>query len=53
MVSAVLLGSCELASSRAMHLSMGCMEIVQEEGCLLLEGEEKSQINALITGALR
>lgn len=52
MVSAVLLGSCELASSRAMHLSMGCTEIVQEEGCLLLE-EEKSQINALITGALR
>lgn len=33
-----------------MHVSMVCVE---EEGYLVLEGEEKLQINALITVVLR
>lgn len=36
-----------------MHVSVVCMEIVEEEGYLVLEGEEKPQINALITVAPR
>lgn len=36
-----------------MHVSMVCVEIVEEEGYLELEGEEKPQISALITVALR
>lgn len=40
-------------SSRAMHVSMVLTVTVEQDGYLVLEGEEKLQINALITVALR